>query len=84
MDLPLAEGVRHFKETEEGRDTMCESFTKLADKVGDERAEQSRLETMVENIKSLMKNMKLTLEQALNALNIQGKDRAIIAKSLQK
>lgn len=85
---PLAEGVRHFKETEEGRDTMCESFEKLAnkyaDQIGDARAEQSRMDTIVENIKALMKNMKMTLEQALNALNIQGKDRAIIAKSLQK
>ena len=63
---------------------MCESFSKLADKVGDERAEQSRMDTTVENIKSLMKNMKLTLEQALNALNVEGKDRAIIEKSLQK
>ncbi len=81
---PLAEGVRHFKETEEGRDIMCESFSRLADKVGDIRAEQSRLDTMTENIKSLMKSMKWTLEQALNALNVQGKDRAIIAKQLKK
>ncbi len=44
---------------------MCESFSKLADKVGDERAEQSRLDTIVENIKALMKNMKLTLNKLL-------------------
>lgn len=81
---PLAEGVRHFKETEEGRDEMCESFSRLADKVGDERAEQSRIETLVENIKTLMDNMTWSLQQALDALNIQGKDRAIIAKQLQK
>ena len=85
---PLAEGVRHFKETEEGRDIMCESFEKLAnkyaDQIGDARAEQSRIETLVESIKSLMDNMKLSLQQALDALNIQGKDRAIIAKQLQK
>ena len=81
---PLAEGVRHFKETEEGRDEMCESFSRLADRVGDERAEQSRIDTLVENIKSLMDNMALSLQQALDALNIQGKERAIIAKQLQK
>ena len=77
---PLADGVRHFKETEEGRDAMCESFTKLADKVADERAEQ----TTINNIKLMMKNMKCSLEDALNALEIKGKDRAIIAKQLQK
>ena len=77
---PLADGVRHFKETEKGRDAMCESFTKLADKVADER----ELQTTARNVSSLMDSMKMTLEQALNALNIQGKERAIIAKQLQK
>ena len=80
---PLADGVRHFKETEEGREEMCESFEKLADKVADNRAEQSRINTLVEAIKSLMDSMKLSLDQALNALNIEGKERAIIAKQLQ-
>lgn len=77
---PLAEGVRHFKETEEGRGEMCESFEKLANKVGDERAEQ----TTINNIKLMMKNLKCSLEDALNALEIKGKERAIIAKALQK
>ena len=77
---PLADGVRHFKETEKGRDAMCESFTKLADKVADERAEQ----TKVDIVKSLMINMKWTLDEALTASGIQGKERAIIAKQLQK
>ena len=77
---PLADGVRHFKETEEGRDAMCESFNKLADKVADERQVQTRSD----DVRSLMDSMKLSLEQALNALKIQGKERAIIAKQLQK
>ena len=77
---PLADGVRHFKETEEGRDAMCESFTKLADKVADER----ELQTTARNVSSLMDSTKMTLEQALNALKIQGKERAVIAKQLQK
>ena len=77
---PLAEGVRHFKETEEGRDIMCESFSRLANKVGDAREEQ----TKVNMIKLMMKNMKCTLEDALDAFEIKGKERAIIAKQLQK
>ena len=72
---PLAKGVRHFKETPEGRHEMCESFEKLADK----RVEQKTINM----VKELMKNMKWSLEQALNATGIQGKERAIIAKQLQ-
>lgn len=33
---------------------------------------------------NLMENMKLTLEQALNALGIQGDERRIITNKLQK
>ena len=72
---PLADGVKHFKETEKGRGIMCESFEKLADK----RVEQKTIDM----VRELMKNMKWTLEQALNATGIQGKERAIIAKQLQ-
>jgi len=52
-----------IEETEEGHDTMCESFEKLANKYaeqiaeqiaeqrGDERAEQSRMDTTVKILK---------------------------------
>lgn len=36
------------------------------------------------SIQNLMKNMKLTLEHALNVLEIQGDERAVITKQLQK
>ena len=81
---PLADGVRHFKETEEGREEMCESFNKLADKVAEARADEREIQTRVGDVKLLIKNMKFSLEEALNALEIKGKDRAIIAKQLQK
>ena len=76
----LAEGIHHFKETEEGRDTMCESVKNYAQEYAEEYAADSK----VEMVKNLMKNMKLTLEQALNATGITGKERAIITKQLQK
>lgn len=38
----------------------------------------------ITSVKNLMKNMKLTLEQALNALGIQDKDREQIINQLQK
>jgi len=77
---PLAEGVRHFKEEEEGRDGMCESFEKLAKEYAEGVAEQKELDM----VKELMSNMKWNLEQALNACGIQGDERIAITKALQK
>ena len=62
---------------------MCESFTKLADKVAEERADEREMQTTARNVASLMESMKMTLEQAMNALKIQGKDRAIIASNFR-
>lgn len=79
----LADGVHHFKETEEGRDIMCESVKKYAEEYAAEYAEEYAANSKVELVKNLMKNMKLTLEQALNATGITGKERAMITKQLQ-
>ena len=83
---PLAKGVRHFKETPEGRHEMCESFEKLANKYAEQAAEKAadrrEEQTTVNNIRLMMKNMKCTLEEALNALEISGKERGIIAQQL--
>ena len=81
---PFADGVRHFKETKEGREIMCESFERLADKVAEERAEQATVQTKANIVKSLMENMKWTLDEALTASGIQGKERGVIAKQLQR
>lgn len=35
---------------------MCESFERLAEKVAEQSAQQSRKDTMVENIKALMES----------------------------
>lgn len=63
---------------------MCESFTKLADKVAEERADLREEQTKVNDVRLMMKNLKCSLEDALNTLEISGKERAIIAKQLQK
>ena len=72
----LADGVKHFKETEEGRETMCESVKEYAKEYADERD--------VVKVRKLMENLQLTLEQALNALDIHGTSRTYIEKRLQK
>ena len=72
----LSQGVRHFKELEEGRDTMCEAVQEYAK----EYAKTEKAE-LVENF---MKNMNLTLKQALDAAGIQGEEREAIIQLLQK
>lgn len=75
MHFPeLASGVRYFKETEKGREIMCEAV----EKYGDRR----ELSAKLNSVKNLMENMKLNLEQALNALGIQGEERKTIQKQL--
>ena len=72
----LAQGVKHFKETEEGREQMCEAV----EKYGDERV----INAKIVSVQNLIKNTKFTLEQALDALEIQGDERALIKEQLQK
>lgn len=76
----LTDGVEHYKETEKGRGNMSEAVEKYAR----EYAEECVIVEKITSVKNLMNNMKLTLEQALNALGIQGKDREQIFNQLQK
>lgn len=72
----LKKQVHYFKETERGKEEMCEIIENVADK----KAEKTKIEC----VKNLMKNMKLTLNQALDALEIQGDERTLITGQLQK
>ena len=76
----LAEGLHHFKETEEGRDVMCESVKKYAE----EFAEEYKTEDKIETVKNLMTNMKWTLEQTLTNMGVSDRERSIITQQLQK
>ena len=55
---------------------MCEAVEKYAKKYA--------AREKIVSIQNLMENMKLTLEQALNALGIQGDERDLIIEQLQK
>ena len=59
---------------------MCEAVVKY----GDKRAEKEKENTRIESVKNLMDNMKWTVEQALDALSIKGKERTVIISKLQK
>ena len=72
----LAESVKHFKEKAGGREEMSE----IVERYGDERA----LMANITSVQNLMNNMKWTLDQALDALGIKGKERTLITQQLQK
>ena len=79
----LSQGVRHFKEVEEGRDTMCEAVQEYAKEYAKEYANEYAVKEKMISVKNLMENMKLTVDQALNALGIQGDERKTIINQLQ-
>lgn len=74
----LSKGVKHFKETEGGRKAMCEAVVAY----GNQRAEEKRLDTLLDSVKNLMQSMKLTADQAMTALKISQDDRIILARRL--
>ncbi len=80
----LAEGVRHYKETEEGRDSVCEAVRKYAEAEAEKSAEISRINTLIRSVKLLMKNASFTLDQALTNLEVSDNDRLIITDQLVK
>lgn len=73
----LAEGVKHFKE-EGGRRIMCEAVERYAKSYAEEYAENKQLEM----IKNLMDSMKLTAEQAMAALKVPDKEKAVLMERL--
>ena len=70
----LAKGVKHFKEEEGGRKALCEAVEKYADR--------KMLDKQLEMIRNLMDSMKLTAEQAMTALKIPDKEKAVLLKKL--
>lgn len=68
----LAKSVRHFKETEGGRNQMCKAM--------EERIDRERIDNSFEHIKNLMDAMKMTAEQAMAVLKIPDADRAVLFK----
>lgn len=75
----LKKQVHYYKETEGGREVMCQIVEELADK----KAEVKRIETLLDSVKNLMDTMKLTADQAMNALKISTEDQKIIRKRMQ-
>lgn len=73
----LAEGVRYYK-LEEGRKEVCEAV----EKYGDQREKTGSMAANRRAVENLMKRMAISLDQALNLLDIQGEERSMIAKQI--
>ena len=58
---------------------MCEAFEVLVNKIADAREEQVKTDA----IRHIMNYMKCSMEEALDALEIEGDERAIIAERIQ-
>lgn len=63
---------------------MCESVEEYAKEYAREYAKEYADERDVIKVKSLMDNLQLSLEQALNALDIYGTSRVYITNRIQK
>ena len=88
----LAESVKHFKEKEGGHEEMSEIVERYINERVEERVKECVEERVKErmekektiSVQNLMNNMKWTLDQALDALGIKGKERTLITQQLQK
>ena len=55
----------------------------IVERYGDKREKRGEKRTRIGDVKSLMETMTLTVDQALDALKIQGKERESIIKAVQ-
>ncbi|WP_455056656.1 hypothetical protein [Jutongia sp.] len=49
-------------------------------KAMEERIDRERIEVLAESIKGLMENMKLSAEQAMEAMNVSAEDKKVLMK----
>ena len=74
----LKKQVHYFKESEGGKEEMCEIIEKISDK----KAEEARINAIVENIRSIMDTLKLTAEQAMDVLKIPATEQSVFLKKI--
>ena len=79
----LAACIKQYKETEGGRKEMSDIVERYGNKMEKRGMRMGEQMAMINSVKSLMDTMKLTLDQALDALKIQGKERESIIKAVQ-
>ena len=76
--------VQHFKETEEGREIMCESVEKYAEKYGKECAKRQEISTKLDVARNLIKDAGFSIDQAIKVLKIGKDQQDFFVSQLQK
>lgn len=74
----LKKQVKYYKETEGGREVMCQ----IIEDVAESRAEEERMDTLFHTMKNIMDSMKWNAEQALKIMGVSGKDKEALLKRL--
>ena len=77
---PLSKSVQHCKESEEGSDDM----SGVVERYAKEYAKEYAADEKVISVQNMLKNTNFTLEQALNILEIHGRERKYIIDRIQK
>ncbi len=70
----LVDQVKYYKETERGREIMCKAV--------DDLAEKRRVDIIADNLKKMVKNLQITLEQGMNTLELSEADRQAVKKRI--
>ena len=89
MNYPLMEEVtRYYKETQEGVEYMCKAFEEVRTE-GYNRGvrqgvQQGAKQKEISNLQSLMTNLKMTAQQAMDALSIPKEEQEATAKLLEQ
>lgn len=86
----LREQVHYFKESKGGRTEMCEIIEEIAqkransiiDEIVEKRADKTRIDTLVSNVKMMIKNAGMTIDTAFEILEIPMSDRDVILKRI--
>ncbi|WP_139225872.1 hypothetical protein [Oribacterium sp. WCC10] len=69
INKELGDRTRYFKETEEGVEAVCKVME-------DMRTEKAR-ETRIDDIQKMMIKLKMTVDQAMDVLDIPASERSI-------
>ena len=72
----LADRVRYYKETEEGREIMC--------KIMEDMVTAANLKLTLEYVKKMMNSFGISLEQAMNALDLSQEERNYIIQKMEQ
>ena len=63
-----------FKEDEKGVTTMCRAL--------EEMREEQKIDTLLNSIKNLMKNLGITAEESMKAIGVTEEEKCILLKRL--